>query len=233
MNIISSCALQRYSIVKSINYINQIKHCATAHSVIPIHCHSRHSMSTHSRRITQLYIDNRALQQLPIDKETRNYIRDPVEHACFSLVKPTPIKNPRLVIHSISALQLIDLSVTCYTIDEIVKYLSGNDIIPGSQPAAHCYCGHQFGYFSGQLGDGATMYLCEVINDKNDRIELQLKGGGLTPYSRTADGRKVLRSSLREFLCSEHMHALGIPTTRAGTCITSDSKVMRDVCSTP
>lgn len=92
-------------------------------------------------------------------------------------------------------------------------------LIPGTEPAAHCYCGHQFGYFSGQLGDGATMYLGEVINSDGERWEMQFKGiislpissdyqspnpgAGKTPYSRTADGRKVLRSSLREFLCSE------------------------------
>ena len=76
-------------------------------------------------------------------------------------------------------------------------------MIPGSETAAHCYCGHQFGVFAGQLGDGAAIYLGEVINSKNERWEIQLKGAGLTPYSRTADGRKVLRSTLREFLCSE------------------------------
>ena len=75
--------------------------------------------------------------------------------------------------------------------------------IPGTDPAAHCYCGHQFGYFAGQLGDGAAMYLGEVINNRGERWEMQLKGAGLTPYSRTAYGRKVLRSTLREFLCSE------------------------------
>jgi uncharacterized protein YdiU (UPF0061 family) len=102
-----------------------------------------------------------------------------------------------------------------------------------NSPASHCYCGHQFGSFSGQLGDGAAMYLGEVlvpsnINEIDKRFELQLKGAGPTPYSRTADGRKVLRSSIREFLGSEAMHYLHIPTTRAATCITSDSTVRRD-----
>ncbi len=127
---------------------------------------------------------------------------------------------------------------------------SGNKIIPGTEPAAHCYCGHQFGYFSyvclllvadlnwcvslsifvccsGQLGDGATMYLGEVLNQRTgQRWELQFKGAGKTPFSRSADGRKVLRSSLREFMCSEAMAALGVPTTRAGTIVTSDSTVV-------
>jgi uncharacterized protein YdiU (UPF0061 family) len=118
-------------------------------------------------------------------------------------------------------------------------------LLPGSEPAAHCYCGHQFGAFSGQLGDGATMYLGEVLAAQESeegaeaetegkgrpvrRTELQFKGAGKTPYSRTADGRKVLRSSIREFLCSELMHALGVPTTRAATVVTSDTRVERDV----
>ena len=112
---------------------------------------------------------------------------------------------------------------------ESAEYLCGNRILPGSEPAAHCYCGHQFGHFAGQLGDGATMYLGEVLNPAGERWELQLKGGGRTHYSRQADGRKVLRSSLREFLCSEHMHALGVPTTRAGSLVTSDTRVARDI----
>lgn len=81
--------------------------------------------------------------------------------------------------------------------------MGGNLEIKGAEPAAHCYCGHQFGYFAGQLGDGAAMYLGEIVNQKGERWEIQFKGAGLTPYSRTADGRKVLRSTLREFLCSE------------------------------
>lgn len=113
---------------------------------------------------------------------------------------------------------------------DAAEYFSGNKVLPGAQPAAHCYCGHQFGAFSGQLGDGATMYLGEVISPATGaRTELQFKGAGKTPYSRTADGRKVLRSSIREFLCSELMWALGVPTTRAGTIVTSDTKVIRDV----
>jgi uncharacterized protein YdiU (UPF0061 family) len=87
----------------------------------------------------------------------------------------------------------------------------------------------QFGHFSGQLGDGATMYLGEIVNPVGERWEIQFKGAGLTPYSRTADGRKVLRSSIREYLASEALHALGIPTTRAGSIVTSDSMAERDV----
>jgi uncharacterized protein YdiU (UPF0061 family) len=137
--------------------------------------------------------------------------------------------------------------------------LCGNARLPGSEPAAHCYCGHQFGHFSGQLGDGATMYLGECLSEGNAggaaggvgvggaggaggadasagapgggvpaRWELQFKGAGRTPYSRTADGRKVLRSSLREFLCSEAHAALGITTTRSASVVVGDTRVVRD-----
>ncbi|KAG8182258.1 hypothetical protein JTE90_024191 [Oedothorax gibbosus] len=175
-----------------------------------------------------LKFDNRAINRLPIDSVQENYVRT-VNGACFSKVSPTPVENPKLVAHSRSALSLLDMTTDMIEDEEFVECFAGNKILPGSEPAAHCYCGHQFGYFSGQLGDGAAMYLGEVLNSKNERWEIQLKGAGLTPYSRTADGRKVLRSSIREFLCSEAMHFLGIPTSRAGTCITSDSKVIRDI----
>ena len=175
-----------------------------------------------------LKFDNRALKLLPIDKDKSNYART-VGGACFSLVKPTPVENPVLVAHSSEALSLLGIDPNKESVEKFVEYFSGNAVLPGSQPAAHCYCGHQFGYFSGQLGDGATMYLGEVINGSGERWELQLKGAGKTPYSRTADGRKVLRSSIREFLCSEAMHHLGVPTTRAGSCVTSDSRVVRDI----
>ncbi|GFS38767.1 protein adenylyltransferase SelO, mitochondrial [Nephila pilipes] len=180
-------------------------------------------------QLKSLKFDNLAIRRLPVDPEERNYVRT-VNGACFSKVMPTPVENPKLVAYSSSALSLLDLSLDDGSeFEDLNEYFSGNKVLPGSEPAAHCYCGHQFGYFSGQLGDGAAMYLGEVINARNERWEIQLKGAGLTPFSRTADGRKVLRSSIREFLCSEAMHFLGIPTTRAGTCITSDSKVIRDI----
>ena len=172
-----------------------------------------------------------------------------VPNAVFSLVDPTPVSNPTVVAYSPDALKLIGLSFdaedtednnnnssnnnnSVLNFNSIIDYFAGNKIIPGSSPAAHCYCGFQFGNFAGQLGDGATLYLGEVVGTTNgsleNKVELQLKGAGKTPYSRTADGRKVLRSSIREFLCSEAMHFLNIPTTRSGTCITSDSYVERD-----
>lgn len=176
----------------------------------------------------EMKFDNLALRILPVDTSREPGSRQ-VSGACFSLVSPTPVTAPKIVAISKDALALIGIGDNMTDSDEFVEYLSGNKVMEGSEPAAHCYCGHQFGYFSGQLGDGAAMYLGETINDKSERWELQLKGAGLTPYSRTADGRKVLRSSIREFLCSEAMHHLGIPTTRAGSCITSDSRVVRDI----
>jgi uncharacterized protein YdiU (UPF0061 family) len=194
-----------------------------------------------------LTFDNRNLRDLPVDPITRIAARQ-VPNSIFSYVQPDPVKNPKLVSLSPSALSLLGLPAekSAYYVplpqaeaedgdksstlaSYLELHLSGNAIFPGSTPAAHCYCGHQFGSFSGQLGDGAAMYLGEVVVPHNNtRWELQLKGSGPTPYSRGSDGRKVLRSSIREYLCSEAMYSLGIATTRAGTVITSDSRVIRD-----
>ncbi|OTF80076.1 hypothetical protein BLA29_004843, partial [Euroglyphus maynei] len=180
------------------------------------------------KSLNDLIFDNQILKCLPIDPVEENYVRT-VKNACYSFVNPSPLDNPRLVCYSSDALRLLDLNSDSLDDDDnFIKCFAGNILIPGSQPAAHCYCGHQFGVFAGQLGDGAAIYLGEVINSRQERWELQLKGAGPTPFSREADGRKVLRSSLREFLCSEAMHHLGIPTTRAATCIISDTKVVRD-----
>jgi uncharacterized protein YdiU (UPF0061 family) len=168
-----------------------------------------------------LQFDNRNLRSLPIDPITKLYVRK-VPGSIFSRVNPTPIVAPKLVAASEDALKLLGVDLSTVNEEELVEIMSGNKIAKGSVPAAHCYCGHQFGNFAGQLGDGAAISLGEVINpETHERWELQLKGAGLTPYSRSAEGRKVLRSSIREFLCSEHMAALGIPTTRAGTITTS------------
>ncbi|RLN86111.1 hypothetical protein BBJ28_00017481 [Nothophytophthora sp. Chile5] len=185
--------------------------------------------------------DNAVLRELPVDPEPQNFVRSAVVGACFSRVTPTPIASPELVIASHAPLALAGIELLeeaegdehaeTQPLASLVPFLAGNALLNGSEPAAQCYCGHQFGFFSGQLGDGAAVYLGEVAREDGlDRWELQLKGSGLTPYSRTADGRKVLRSTLREFLCSEHMHALGVPTTRAGSVVLSrETQVLRDV----
>ncbi|KNC49254.1 selenoprotein O [Thecamonas trahens ATCC 50062] len=155
--------------------------------------------------------------------------------ACFAAAAPTPVASPRLVAYSRSALALlgIDQDALAASVatnrDDAAAVFAGNVVPAGASPAAHCYCGFQFGYFSGQLGDGATMYLGETVGGPAGRMEIQYKGAGKTPFSRTADGRKVLRSSLREFIASEAMAALGIPTTRAGSLVVSDTYVVRDV----
>ncbi|XP_038046390.1 protein adenylyltransferase SelO, mitochondrial-like [Patiria miniata] len=175
-----------------------------------------------------LNFDNLALRSLPIDPETQNFTRS-VKGACFSKTTPEPVAKPETVALSLPALRLLDLDDKESEKPEFAEYFAGNKLLPGAETAAHCYCGHQFGYFSGQLGDGAAMYLGEVVNSAGERWEIQLKGAGPTPYSRQSDGRKVLRSTIREFLCSEAMHHLGIPTTRAGSCVTSDTKIVRDI----
>jgi uncharacterized protein YdiU (UPF0061 family) len=115
------------------------------------------------------------------------------------------------------------------TSEGFAEAMGGNAVVDGMKPYAACYGGHQFGQWAGQLGDGRAITLGEVINDVGIRYELQLKGAGPTPYSRFADGRAVLRSSIREFLCSEAMHYLGVPTTRALSLVATGDSVRRDM----
>jgi hypothetical protein len=99
-----------------------------------------------SKTLETLVFDNRALRTLPIDKEERNYVRT-VNNSCFSLVSPTPLSNPQLVSYSKPALRLIDIDDQQINRNEFIEYFSGNKIIPGSETASHCYCGHQFGLY--------------------------------------------------------------------------------------
>ena len=112
---------------------------------------------------------------------------------------------------------------------QFAQVFGGNALLEGMQPIAANYGGHQFGSWAGQLGDGRAITLGETVDARGRRWELQLKGAGLTPYSRTADGRAVLRSSIREFLCSEAMHHLGVPTTRALSLVATGEQVIRDM----
>ncbi|MCB5187125.1 YdiU family protein [Methylobacillus caricis] len=175
-----------------------------------------------------LTFDNRFLQELPGDPETGNQLRQ-VFRACWSHVAPTPVSAPTLLAYSREMMETLGLSDAAIQSSEWVNALSGNGLIPGMQPYAMCYGGHQFGNWAGQLGDGRAISLGEVVNSKGERWELQLKGAGVTPYSRMADGRAVLRSSVREFLCSEAMHHLGIPTTRALSLVQTGDVVIRDM----
>jgi uncharacterized protein YdiU (UPF0061 family) len=148
--------------------------------------------------------------------------------AYYSRVCPTPVPDPYLVCYSPQALALLDLDESEITRPELIQTLAGNQLLPGMDAIAALYAGHQFGHYVPQLGDGRAILLGEVKNTAGEGWEVQLKGAGRTPYSRGGDGRAVLRSSIREFLCSEAMHALGIPTTRALAIIGSDRPVYRE-----
>jgi uncharacterized protein YdiU (UPF0061 family) len=146
----------------------------------------------------------------------------------YSRVCPTPVPDPYLVCHSPEALRLLDLDASEIHRPELIETLAGNQLLPGMDAMAALYAGHQFGHFVPQLGDGRAILLGEVKNAAGEGWEVQLKGAGRTPYSRGGDGRAVLRSSIREYLCSEAMHALGIPTTRALCIVGSDRPVYRE-----
>jgi uncharacterized protein YdiU (UPF0061 family) len=150
----------------------------------------------------------------------------------YRRVKPTVLPAPYLVSFNKKAAELIGLDEREVSKPEFVEYFTGNKLLPNSEPISAIYAGHQFGTFVRQLGDGRAILLGEVVNEKGERFDIQLKGAGLTPFSRMGDGRAVLRSTIREYLCSEAMHALGIPTTRS-LCITgSDAPVYRETVET-
>ncbi|RLJ64998.1 protein adenylyltransferase SelO [Sulfurisoma sediminicola] len=172
--------------------------------------------------------DNRFVNDLPGDPEDGLHRRQ-VHGACWSKVAPTPVARPRLLAHSPEVARLLDIAADDPFTGEFAEVFGGNRLLPGMQPYAACYGGHQFGQWAGQLGDGRAINLGEVINGRGERWELQLKGAGPTPYARRADGRAVLRSSIREFLCSEAMHHLGVPTTRALSLVSTGEPVLRDM----
>jgi uncharacterized protein YdiU (UPF0061 family) len=178
--------------------------------------------------LTSLKFDNSFVRELPGDPLTDNHRRQ-VTGACYSRVQPTPVAAPKLVACSREAADLLDLAPAACASPLFTEVFAGNKLLPGMEPFAMCYGGHQFGNWTGQLGDGRAINLGEVINSHGRRWILQLKGAGPTPYSRGADGLAVLRSSIREFLCSEAMHHLGIPTSRALCVITTGEMVERDM----
>ena len=176
----------------------------------------------------RLTFDNRFIRELPGDPEPRNFIRQ-VEGAAWSKVSPTPVRAPRLLAHSEEMADRLGFSAEDVASDAFAEVFAGNRLLPGMEPFASNYGGHQFGHWAGQLGDGRAISLGEAVNADGERWELQLKGAGPTPYSRGADGRAVLRSSIREFLCSEAMHHLGIPTTRALSLVGTGEAEERDM----
>ena len=145
----------------------------------------------------------------------------------YTPLSPTPLKHPRLLYHSAQLAQDLGLPDALFNASSSALW-SGETLLPGMQPLAQVYSGHQFGVWAGQLGDGRGLLLGEQKLADGRKMDWHLKGAGLTPYSRMGDGRAVLRSTLREFLASEAMHALAIPTTRALTIVTSDTPVQRE-----
>lgn len=181
-----------------------------------------------SNTLDHLKFDNRFIGELPGDQESRNYPRQ-VLGACYSRVLPTKVTKPVTVAYAKEVAELLDLSEQVCQSDDFAQVFAGNRLAAGMEPYATCYGGHQFGHWAGQLGDGRAINLGDVINQQGERWALQLKGAGLTPYSRTADGLAVLRSSVREFLCSEAMYHLGVPTTRALSLVLTGEQVVRDM----
>lgn len=175
-----------------------------------------------------LALDQMLVRSLPQDAETGNRIRH-VQEAVWSSVSLSPVPSPRLLAYSADMAHALDIHDDEMHSDTMLQALAGNALLPQMQAYATCYGGHQFGNWAGQLGDGRAIYLGEGVNAKGQRWELQLKGAGKTPYSRGADGRAVLRSSIREFLCSEAMHFLGVPTTRVLSLVATGDQVVRDM----
>ncbi len=175
-----------------------------------------------------LDFDNRFTNQLEADAVTANVPRQ-VRGALFSRVEPTPTAAPSLVAVSNEMLELLGISEEQASSAEFLDMVSGNLVLADMDSFAMRYGGHQFGNWAGQLGDGRAINLGELRTSNNERQTLQLKGAGPTPYSRTADGLAVLRSSVREFLCSEAMFHLGVPTTRALSLALTGDQVMRDM----
>lgn len=193
------------------------------------------------RSLAELRFESTFVEALPADPERRNFVRQ-VRHAAYSLVEPTPTWSaPTLAAWS------PDCAADCFDLalpplagaearrcearerERAARVFSGLELLPGMAPYAQNYSGHQFGSFAGQLGDGRAISLGEYVNRRGERWEMQLKGAGKTPYSRFADGRAVMRSSIREFLCSEAMHHLGVPTTRALSLVATNDAVTRDM----
>jgi len=194
-----------------------------------------------STKFKDLEFSNLAFNQLRIEENEKNNVHTvsiisltKVGNFHYSKVLPTPLSRPKILAVSIEAARELGLSLSSFEGQE--EYIVGSKIPETAkvailliQPIAHCYVGHQFGNLAGQLGDGRAITLGDIKTKEGKIWELQYKGAGKTPYSRFADGRAVLRSSVREFLASEYMHALGIPTTRALTLCVGEDTVPRDI----
>ena len=174
-----------------------------------------------------LNIANTFTSELPADSNLENTRRQ-VTEAVFSYANPKKTKAPTVIHVSQEMAFELNISEEETTSEFFKNIFTGNEIYPKTKPFSMCYGGSQFGYWAGQLGDGRAINLFEVEH-QNKNWKVQLKGAGETPYSRTADGLAVLRSSIREYLCSEAMFHLGVPTTRALSLSLSGDDVLRDV----
>ena len=176
--------------------------------------------------------DNCFVRDLPADTETRNFVRQ-VSSSCYSFCQPslmalnTDQHASAICINEELANQLGFDNVFLQS-QMFIDVFSGKELLDGMQPYAMCYGGHQFGQWAGQLGDGRAINLGEVKTNQSHQT-LQLKGSGMTPYSRHADGLAVLHSSIREYLCSEAMFHLGVPTTRALSLMLTGDQIERDM----
>ena len=185
-------------------------------------------MSQLYHSLDDLKFDNSFVNTLPADPIEDNYCRQ-VSNASFSNVRPKLSSAPKLISFSAEMAEALNLHESVCSTKTFTEVFSGNKVLSEMHPCATVYGGHQFGNWAGQLGDGRAINLGEVLTIDNTRWTLQLKGAGPTPYSRTADGLAVLRSSIREYLCSEAMYHLGIPTTRALSICLTGEEVERDM----
>ena len=196
------------------------------------YCTTGTSVTIKGKLFSDWSFSNRSpLLDFPIDQEEKNYVRS-VHNVSFSRVTPTPFHStPVLVALSSRAVHdILDLDPCDAALSPkfLIMASGGHPPPPNTLNLAHCYGGHQFGHWAGQLGDGRAVLLGSYINHRGEYWEAQLKGSGKTQYSRRGDGRAVVRSSVREFLASEAMHGLGIPTSRAASLVISSDTAWRD-----
>ena len=184
-------------------------------------------MYKHTCFLMKLNLKHTFIQELPADPILENSRRQ-VKEACFSYVKPKQTNAPEVVHVSNEMAQTLGIAEEDLSSKIFTNIFTGNEVLPDTRPYAMCYGGHQFGNWAGQLGDGRAINLFEIEHDSKSWT-VQLKGAGETPYSRSADGLAVLRSSIREYLCSEAMFHLGVPTTRALSLALSGDQVLRDM----